>query len=186
MLLDPAGGPPVVLRLQVAQHAAALAVHGRSGRLLCHSSRGSSLKCQTEMFSSFFPPFFFFFLFFFFSFFSFFFSQMSNRNAPSWIKCRLTTYKRGARVGTVRKTTNGHHQLALALTHHGVRKEKKNFKKENFSEKRILLEHSIRHATWNDVHHENVSSPSTVCSPTPLPPGFRRFFLHTRNHFDVH
>ena len=34
MLVDPAGGTPVVLRLQVAQHAAALAVHGRSGRLL--------------------------------------------------------------------------------------------------------------------------------------------------------
>ena len=34
MLVDPAGGTPVVLRLQVAQHAAALAVHERSGRLL--------------------------------------------------------------------------------------------------------------------------------------------------------
>ena len=57
-------------------------------------------------------------------------SQMSNRNAPIWIKCRLTTFERGARVGTIRKTTNGHHQLALALTHHGVR-EKKNFRKKN-------------------------------------------------------
>ena len=33
--------------------------------------------------------------------------------------------EREARVGPIRKTTNGHHQLALALTHHGVRKEKK-------------------------------------------------------------
>ena len=87
----------------------------------------------------FFSSLFLFFLFFLFSLFFLFFSQMSNRNAPSWIKCRLTTYKRGARVGTVRKTTTGHHQLALALTHHGVRKEKKNFKKEKISEKRILL-----------------------------------------------
>ena len=59
-------------------------------------------------------------------------TALSNvkQKCPIWIKCRLTTYERGARVGTIRKTTNGHHQLALALTHHGVRKEEKNFKKE--------------------------------------------------------
>ena len=65
-------------------------------------------------------------------------SQVSNRNAPIWIKCRLATYERGARVGTIRKTTNGHHHLALALTHHGVRKEKK-LQEGKISEKRILL-----------------------------------------------
>ena len=51
--------------------------------------------------------------------------------------------EREARVGTIRKTTNGHHQLALALTHHGVRKEKKNFKKENISKKKRILLHVV-------------------------------------------
>ena len=41
-----------------------------------------------------------------------------------------------------------------------------------------------RQAAWNDVHPANVSSPSTVCSPAPLLPGFRRF-LHTTNHWDA-
>ena len=60
---------------------------------------------------------------------------MKKRNGRDPIRL----LEREARVGTIRKTTNGHHQLALALTHHGVRKEKKNFKKEKISEKRILL-----------------------------------------------
>ena len=37
---------------------------------------------------------------------------------------------REARVGTIRKTTNGHHQLALALTHHGVREKRKKLQEE--------------------------------------------------------
>ena len=63
-------------------------------------------------------------------------TALSNvkQKCPIWIKCRLTTYERGARVGTIRKTTNGHHQLALAQTHHGVRKKKK-CKKENIQRK---------------------------------------------------
>ena len=38
---------------------------------------------------------------------------------------------REARVVTIRKTTNGHHQLALALMHHGVRKNNTSRKKKN-------------------------------------------------------
>ena len=38
--------------------------------------------------------------------------------------------EREARVGTIRKTTNGHHQLALALTHHGVREKRKKLQEE--------------------------------------------------------
>ena len=38
--------------------------------------------------------------------------------------------EREARVGTFRKTTNGHHQLALALTHHGVREKRKKLQEE--------------------------------------------------------
>ena len=42
--------------------------------------------------------------------------------------------EREVRVRPIRKTTNGHHQLALAQTHHGVRKKKK-CKKENIQRK---------------------------------------------------
>ena len=83
MLVDPAGGTPVVLRLQVAQHAAALAVHERSGRLL-------ATRAETAL-------------------------SNVKQKCPIWIKCRLTTFERGARVGTIRKTTNGHHQLSVGI-----------------------------------------------------------------------
>ena len=42
----------------------------------------------------------------------------------------LREREREARVVTIRKTTNGHHQLALALMHHGVRKNKMSRKKK--------------------------------------------------------
>ena len=42
--------------------------------------------------------------------------------------------EREARVRPIRKTTNGHHQLALAQTHHGVRK-KKNARRKTSKEK---------------------------------------------------
>ena len=55
-----------------------------------------------------------------------------------------TPTEREARVGTIRKTTNCHHQLALALTHHGVRKAKK-LQEGKISEKRIIqVERSLK------------------------------------------
>ena len=39
--------------------------------------------------------------------------------------CENIEIEREARIRPIRKTTNGHHQLALAQTHHGVRKKKK-------------------------------------------------------------
>ena len=49
-------------------------------------------------------------------------------------RLRGRRFEREARVGIVRKTTNGHHQLALAQTHHGVRK-KKNSRRKTSKEK---------------------------------------------------
>ena len=51
--------------------------------------------------------------------------------------CQLlgkSSSEREARVRPIRKTTNGHHQLALAQTHHGVRK-KKNSRRKTSKEK---------------------------------------------------
>ena len=52
--------------------------------------------------------------------------RISEAETVPW----LAQTERDARVGTIRKTTDGHHQLALALTHHGVREKRKKLQEE--------------------------------------------------------
>jgi len=61
-------------------------------------------------------------------------NQKKIRKEKASLAAKCPTEKIQARVETIRKTTNGHHQLALALTHHGVREKRKKTSGRKISE----------------------------------------------------